>query len=289
MITPHLQYYVQYPISLDCALQCPYCFHSADRGKPWQRGFTIEQYAAWRDKHMQGADRILITFHGGEPSIPRNMDDIVDVLSKTTVEHVEILTNGLGNTDQYRRLLPYANRVDRIICTYHRTVLDPGQRLRFNMAVCWMQMMDLPVVVKELLIHNDYDEVIANQRQWRDRDVDVLVADFRGMDRGRSFEEWGKYDYNDHQLISPEFRHFGPRCHCNQGYRNVIIRGGWFHPGDVLACWEDAKCVGSIQDGTYNPDHYVSKNEITGEVQVVGEGTYQGTYHHDVYHPGVDK
>jgi len=46
-----------------------------------------------------------------------------------------------------------------------------------------------------------------------------------------------------------------------------LIRGGW-HDGDVLACFEDPKVVGNIQENWYNPGYHIYKDVRRGKMDV---------------------
>lgn len=289
-----MNYFIQYPIYLDCNLSCPYCFHKGvsdanDCDTSEERdakrhggayGFSIEDYIKWRDTHLKDIDRIVIHFHGGEPTMPRNILEIEKFLSLSKLEKVDVLTNGVGPESSYGKLIEYKDRIDRIGLTYHRTVIgnDPVLKRRFTSTVLKLHSYGLPIYVKEMLFKEFKAETLAHQRFWATMGIPFKIQDFKGYVRGEDFSELDRYTVDDINILDPEYIKTGKTCSCRKGYKQVLIRGGW-HAGDILACWVDQVVVGSIQENTYNPGYTVSLDTTAGKQRVIGvPPIYRGTY-----------
>lgn len=283
-----MRYYVQHPIYLDCSLRCGYCFHSkefglGDLGGP---GHTIEQYIRWRDTHLVDAEDIIMHLHGGEPSTPLNVAYICRLLHQATVERIDILTNGLGEWDNYHRLLQFADRFHRIGCTYHRKQMGKSKHLRarFEDTVFRLRDAGVPLYVKELLFTDMRDEIVEAKKYWQSRGIEFKVQDFKGSVRGEDFSEFERYTSADIDMVDEEYVHTGRTCCCVKGYKNVIIRGGWM-AGDVLACWIDPTVIGNIQQNTFNPNYRIVLKEKEGRLDVEGvPKLYRGTYGRDRFY-----
>ena len=122
-----MMYLIQYPIPIECALRCPYCFHQQlwqhnDRYPHDQYGvkcaFTPEQYMAWRDKHLADGAEYLCELHGGEPSSCH--DAVFEVMDALDKERFELQTNGLGSESFYRELIKRKSKIARVGFTFHR-------------------------------------------------------------------------------------------------------------------------------------------------------------------------
>ena len=128
-----MKYYVEFPIGYHCNLQCPYCFHQEffqmDRegtaGEKYrtERPFTLEQWRAWRDKHLTNAEEIILHLHGGEPFHPKNVDDVINIIETSDKERIDILSNGMADPESYERLRPFAHKFRRMGFTFHRTLI----------------------------------------------------------------------------------------------------------------------------------------------------------------------
>jgi MoaA/NifB/PqqE/SkfB family radical SAM enzyme len=280
-----------YPITFDCNLRCHYCFHKerfesnyTDRRKR----FTFPQYAAWRDKFIPDASEIVVNFHGGEPFLDGNSNTIASFMRQTEKERPELLTNGLQSIENYSKMDPFLSRVSRIGFTYHRRIIDgvPSYKKKFEENVLALQDKGYPVYVKELMFVDELDNILENRKYWKTKGVTFKIQDFKGVIRGRSQEELPKYGPLEYLYIDNEYRKPGDGCACLWGYKNVIIRGGW-NSGDVLACFEDPKVVGSIQDMWYDPGYRVMKDTKNGGIVVEGlkETIYRGTYDRDMFNP----
>lgn len=295
-----MKYYVEFPIKVDCNLECPYCFHSGRTTDEYKaklasgeystdRGFTIAQWNQWRDLHLGNATEIIVHFAGGEPFHPANVPLWTEFLESTSVERFDMLSNGLGNRQDYALLLKYRERLDRIGLTYHRKVIHGNQALveRYHSTVEFLHHAGLPVYVKELLFVDEREAIKANRAYWEGKGIPFKIQDFKGWDRGFSGEEWAKYTPEDEALISEEYKHVGRYCSCRAKYRSFVIRGHEWMNGDVLACWRDPKVIGNIGDMTFNPAYKILKDHEAGRMEVLGvPAVYKGTYARDLYTPG---
>jgi molybdenum cofactor biosynthesis enzyme MoaA len=282
-----MKYMIHYPIFLDCNLKCEYCFHRDEfkNGNLGGPNFTVDQYKLWRDKFIKDGE-ILINFHGAEPFTSLNIQLITNVLDNTT-ERFELLTNGLENQNNFERILKYKNRIDRIGFTYHRKKIENIEKFNkiYVENISFLQKAGIPVYVKELLIP-EYESKIRNSIElWKQLNIEVKIQDFRGYDKGRDFTELKRYTPEQFALINQEYRKDELVCYCRQGYKNIIIRGGW-QAGDILACWEDPTVIGNIIDMTYNSDYEIIKDFENNRIDVRGvPKIYKGTYERDLYVP----
>jgi hypothetical protein len=237
---------------------------------------------------MSDATEIIVNFHGGEPFLDGNSNTIKSFLRQTEIERPELLTNGLQKLDNYYKMDPYIGRIHRIGFTYHRKIIHgvPSYRNKFEENVLSLKDKGYPVYVKELMFVDELDNILENKRYWKEKGVDFKIQDFKGSLRGKSQEEVPKYGPLEYLYIDCEYRKPGDTCACMWGYKNVIIRGGW-NEGDVIACFEDPKVVGNIQDMWYDPGYRIVKNRQEGrmDVQGVKEVLYRGTYERDLYDP----
>ena len=296
-----MKYFIQYPVYLVCNLRCPYCFHLKEltTGKssgddPVGQGgpnFTIDEYITWRDTHLKDADEIVIHFHGGEPTMEINISYVEEFLKKSSIEKVDVLTNGLGSDLSYSRLIALKDRLFRVGFTYHRTVIgdDSGLRKRYINNVLRLRDAGIPIYVKEMLMVDHRAAIKANKRFWEMMNVSVKIQDFKGYIRGEDFTELQRYTEADIGLLDKEYLK-KTVCACLPGYRQIMIRGGWM-AGDILGCWVDPVVVGNIKDNTYNPNYKVELEQIPGGKQVVTgvPKIYKGTYEGDRYYDNLKK
>jgi len=309
-----MKYYIEYPIPLDCFLQCEYCFHSRYFKK--QNGedikdkyikdltgenkpvFTIEEYLLWRDTHLKDADEIIMHLMGGEPSDNRNVDVVYDILNKTNKEKIEIQSNGLGNEEFFNKLKDYKDKLHRVIFTFHRTVIKDNQKLidKFIKNVLLVKSFGITVIVKELLIVSQRDEILKNKKFWIAKDVQFKIQDFKGTQSGVSYEEYQQYSPIDFLLVDNEYKHDIDSCCCKRGYKNIIIRGYDFGSGDVIACWFcPTSIIGNIKQNTFHPDYKIIKKngklDVTG-VEKIEKGKLldpEHYYENDIWMPEKPK
>jgi len=281
-----MKYYIQYPISVDCNLSCPYCFFTEEKNRSDLNApdFSVHEYNIWRDTHLKDADEILLHFQGGEPTTDKNISDIVEFLSNTSIEKIDLLTNGLGSIDSYEKLLPYRHRFHRIGFTFHRKVIGHDSNLcqTFHDNVLLMKSLGFPVYVKELLFSEETDRIISSKLSWEKYDIPFKIQDFKGWDAGTDFTEYMNYTDEELALIDQEYLKSGNECYCVKGYKNIIIRSGWMS-GDILACWKDLTVIGNIKDNTYNPNYkiMVDTSYPDGIDVIVDKKLYRGTYPRD--------
>jgi hypothetical protein len=256
-----MKYYIEYPIPIVCDLKCPYCFHRQlwdhnERYPHNQYGdkcaFTLQQFKAWRDKHLADGTEYLVELHGGEMSHLDCQDIVLDIIDNMGgPTKFQLQTNGLGcKSEGFYDRLPYrADKIDRVGFTYHRKMMKGDKVFRANVRL--LQEHGIKVYVKELLILEHKAAILNHKKYWEDKGVEFRVQDFKG---GGPYPcEADKYTPEDWALIHPEYQHFGPRCACRAGYKQIIIRGYDQHSGDVLACWQDHRVIGHIADGWYEP------------------------------------
>jgi organic radical activating enzyme len=288
-----------FPISFHCNLRCPYCFNTEFynylAGKTtvnkWRdrRPFTIEQYKAWRDKHLTDATSIVMHLFGGEPFCKRNLYDVLNIISVMDKEKIDLLTNGVGFEKDYDNLKQYVNKIHRIGFTFHRSVIGENdyQVKQFEQNVMRVAKFFPNVYVKELLIKEHRDAILRHRDFWRRKEIDFKIQDFKGMDRGWSGEAYKDYTPVDNFLVDPEYKHYGNECTCMKGYKSLFIRGYDMadvdhSAGDVIGCWHDPCVVGNILEDWYSPDNVVKRSDKG--IEVVGcNKLYRGTYEKDLY------
>jgi len=290
-----MKYFLCYPVAYDCNLRCHYCFHKERFESNYtdkRKRITFKQYEAWRNKFLSDATEIVVNFHGGEPFLDGNSNIMASFMRQTEMEKPDLLTNGLQKPENYDKMDPFLDRMYRIGFTYHRRIIDgvPAYKKKFEENVLRLQDKGYPVYVKELMFVDLHEETIKNKRYWKEKGVDFKIQDFKGTIRGKSQEEIPKYGPLEYLHISEEYRKPGDTCACLWGYKNVIIRGGW-NEGDVIACFEDPKVVGSIQEMWYDPGYKIVKNRSEGRIDVQGlkEEVYRGTYERDMFDPDKDQ
>lgn len=295
-----MKYYIAYPISPACDLHCDYCFHSrhhaqnyegttGEEGEPTtERRSTFADWDRFRDTHLKEAEDILVHFHGGETFLSTNAHTVLAFMKHTKIERADLLSNGLQDPAMYRTVAEYASRVHRIGLTFHRRVIggvpELVERFRSN-AELLKGLIGDRVYVKELLFVGTREILLAAKREWESRGFRYKIQDFKGFERGRDFSEWRSYSPEDMLAIDSEYKRGGDECACMRGYKNILIRGGW-HDGDVLACFEDPKVVGSLQRNDYLPDYRVVKDFQEGRIDVQCPGAgYVGHWDRDLYKP----
>lgn len=294
-----MKYYVAFPISLDCDLHCWYCFHAqrhvrnydgtqGDEGDEHpMRRITFADWDRFRDTHLRDADDILVHFHGGETFLPGNANTIRAFMRHNRKERADLLTNGLQDEKSYRTIEEYADRVNRVGLTFHRRIIGGVPQLveKFKSNAKFIKSLGVPVYIKELLFAGTRETLLAAKKVWEDLGFQYKIQDFKGVERGRSFEEWKGYSAEDMLAIDSEYKRGGSECCCMRGYKNILIRGGW-NEGDVLACFEDPVVVGNVQANEYLSSYRVVKDFQAGRIDVQGvPKKYKGTYERDVYVP----
>ena len=290
-----MKIYLCYPVTFDCNLRCHYCFHKERFESNYtdkRKRISVPMYIKWRNKFLSGATEILVNFHGGEPFLDGNSNTIASFMRQTEMERPELLTNGLQKPENYDKLDPFIDRVCRIGFTYHRRVIDgvPSYKQKFEDNVLRLRDKGYPVYVKELMFVDLHENIMENKRYWKDKGVEFKIQDFKGVLRGRSQEELPRYGPLEYLHIDSEYRKSGDYCACMYGYKNVLIRGGW-NEGDVLACFEDPKVVGNIQEMWYDSGYKISRRNSKGCIDVQGlkKEIYRGTYEKDLFDPDKDQ
>lgn len=297
-----MKYFVAYPISFDCDLHCSYCFHSYKHGTNYggsqgetgdfcqQRRMTFADWFLFRDTHLKGAEDIIIHFHGGETFLATNTKTIESFMRNTSVERVDLLTNGLQDKEMYRTIENYASRVHRIGMTFHRKVMGNVPELveKFEKnAELLREIVGDRLYIKELLFPGTRETLQIAKKSWEARGYRYKIQDFKGTDRGRDFEEWRSYTAEDILAIDSEYKRGGAECACTRGYTNILIRGGW-NEGDILACFEDPVVVGSIQRNEYHTGYKIVKDFQAGKIDVQGvPKNYKGNWERDLYKSSV--
>jgi len=290
---------IEFPIGIFCDLKCDYCFHTEafeldKQGRLnekylTERPFSIQQYMAWRDKHL-GNGEFLCDLHGGEMSHPNNQADVLNIIDTLDKEHFQLQTNGLGDQAFYAELVKRSGKIDRIGFTYHREKLRSNHLLtaRYINNVEFLHKNGIHVYVKELFIKNNREEILVNKKYWTLRGIEFRIQDFKGVQRGKSFEEFEKYSPIDMALIHREYKHNGDTCYCRKGYKNVLIRGFDIFAGDVIACWSDPTVIGNIMEDWYKPNYTIAR--VNGDIDVQGvDKLYRGTYPKDTWSPENEK
>lgn len=281
-----MKYYIQYPISVDCFLNCPYCFFTEEKEREdlSAPNFSVEEYINWRKTNLNDAEEIRLHFQGGEPSTDRNISDIVNFLKKSDFERIDILSNGLGKEENYLKLKPFKDRFHRIGFTFHRKVIGDNleQCARYENTVRMFKEWGFPVYVKELLFTEEKENILAYRQKWKNEGIPLIIQDFKGWEAGTDFTEFRNYTTDDFLLIDPEYLKEGNECYCLKGYKNIIIRGGWM-AGDVIACWKDLTVIGNIKDNTYSRNYKIKLDYRypDGIDVVVPHKVYRGTYPRD--------
>jgi hypothetical protein len=297
-----VKYYIEYPIPIQCGLRCPYCFHQPlwefnerypDSAYGDKCAFTFAQYEAWRNKHLADGTEFLMELHGGEMSYKGNQRIVLDIIDSADKERFQLQTNGLGDAHFYQQLNERRKKIDSVGFTFHRKEIyknseaAPHLTDRFKTSVLARAANGIKVYVKELLFLDCKEEILKNKEYWESQGVEFRLQDFKGVGGLCTTE---KYTAEDWALIHPEYRHGGPCCHCREGYKQLIIRGYDQHGGDVLACWQDHKVVGSIVEDWYEPyEKIVVDTTAPRGRTVVGKGVYRGDYMRDLKRNALEK
>lgn len=295
-----MKYFIQYPIYLDCNLKCTYCFHNGktDRnpedtdeqyiaklnGGP---NFSVEEYITWRATHLYDGKELVVHFHGGEPTVKRNIELITEFLDKSAIEKLDVLSNGLGPEESYDKLLEYKDRIFRFGLTFHREIIERSTDIRKKFCKTAFKLRDsgIPLYIKELLILKYKPQLLSNKAFWEAQGVEFRIQDFKGYVRGQDFSDFDRYTIDDINLIHHEFIKTGSFCSCLPGYKQIMIRGGWM-AGDVLGCWIDPTVVGNIKENTFNPNYKVHLDYKNNRTEVIGvPKLYRGTYNGDRWDP----
>jgi len=289
-----IKYRIDFPIRKDCGLKCFYCFHVDyfEKNHPYDkedydRGFTLDEWAAWRDKFLRSPNEILLNIHGGETFDPvRNSKLLREIMEHDVnrIQTYDFLSNGLVDTNTYYETLNgFEKQVKRIGFTFHREMIAEKPKLvkRFEDNVLFVkEELGIPVYVKELLRVKDREKIIKNRDYWKLKGIDFKIQDYKGDFKGATFTEYSKYSGLDHALIDEEYKH--PKnifCTCMKGYRTFGIRGYEPFGGDVVSCWQDPVIVGNIQEGWFNNNFKVDRYPGTSVRNVIGvPKKYAGTF-----------
>jgi hypothetical protein len=293
-----LKYYIGFPISFHCNQRCSYCFNAEfyqyiDKNigvNKWrdQRPFSLDQFKSWVLTHLSDSE-IIIHLFGGEPFCSQNVDDVFEIIESLDFVKFDLLSNGIGDLEFYKRLTQYSSRLSRVGFTFHRTVIKSDLISRFENNVLEVYNAGIPVYVKELLILDQRDGILANKRFWLDKGISFKIQDFKGYDRGFSNEEQFEYKPIDRLLIDSEFKHYGKTCSCLKGYKNLFVRGfdmADVYPkgGDVIACWYDPTVIGNVIDNWFDESYFVNRTD--GKIDVSCKTKlYRGTFEKDLYIP----
>lgn len=256
----NMKWFIAYPILFDCNLRCSYCFHYERFVSNYYKlpSFTIDQYKKFRDTHLLPAEDLLVHFHGGEPFIDTNTNIISTLMKNMELERFEFLTNGLQKIENYKKVIPYKDKIYRIGFTYHRKMIEHISELnkKFEENILFLHKQGIPVYVKELLFVEDREKIKEHKRKWRDLGIPFKIQDFKGYDRGKDCSELKKYTPEDWLLIDFEYKKFSRYCSCKKGYKNVLI-GGHTLSGLIFGCFEDMKIVGNIIKNEFNSNYDV--------------------------------
>jgi hypothetical protein len=266
------KWYIAYPILFDCNLRCSYCFHHERFYSNYTKhqSFTIDQYKKFRDTHLLPAEDILVNFHGGEPFLDTNINTICTFMRCAKIERFDLLTNGLQSRENYERLIPFKDRINRIGFTFHRRMIGniPDLVKKYEENLLYLHEQGIPVYVKELLFHEDREVIKENKKKWKALGIPFKIQDFKGFDRGKDFQEIKNYDDEDWYLVDFEYKKCGDTCTCFKGYRNILI-GGHTLGGKVFACFEDMKIIGDIPKNEFNSNYVIKRTRKGIEVQGV--------------------
>jgi len=250
-----MRYYVSYPIFIDCNLRCDYCWFKQshyDTGDIGTVGITPAQWSRWRDTHLTDAEEILVEFTGGETFMPRNVKVMRDFMDNTTVERLDMLTNGIQPWPVYEAFVrDYGKRINRIGLSYHRMMLNTQQKALFHENVIRLRDAGVRVYVKELLAPQVYEEVLAARDDWKAEGITVKLADFRPPRDKHHSDGWQSFGVA--QMDQEYVRTIGYPCSCRHGYKTIIIQSRWT-AGEVIACWFNQVVVGNIVENTFNPN-----------------------------------
>jgi pyruvate-formate lyase-activating enzyme len=284
-----MKYLVCYPILYDCNLRCNYCFHHERfvTNYTHRQQFTIPQYLKFRDTHLVNPEDIIVHFHGGEPFLDTNINIIRAFLRSAKIERADLLTNGIQDRANLDKILEFKDRIHRIGFTYHRKMIQniPSMVRLFEENVKYMIDQGVPVYVKELLILEYRDLIKEAKRKWKQKGVEFKIQDFKGCDRGKDFSEAKGYTAEDYYLIDAEYKRGGLTCSCVKNYKNVLICGHTMS-GDVVACFEDMKIVGNIQENRWIQNFRIYKDLVNGRIDVQGvPENYKGTWDRGLYKP----
>jgi sulfatase maturation enzyme AslB (radical SAM superfamily) len=255
-----MKWFIAYHILFDCNLRCSYCFHYerfiSNYYKP--NNFTIEQYKKFRNTHLLPAEDLLVHFHGGEPFIDTNINIICNIMKNLELERFDFLTNGIQKIENYKKILPFKNKINQIGFTYHRKMIDSIPELvkKFEENVLFLYNQGIPVYVKELLFIEEREKIKENKRRWKNLNIPFKIQDFKGYDRGKDFNELKKYTIEDWLLVDFDYKKFSKYCSCKRGYKNVLI-GGHTLSGLIFGCFEDMKIVGNIIKNEFNLNYNV--------------------------------
>jgi len=287
--------YIEYPIPIECDLQCKKCFHAPkwalDKIGPEEAykdkyrkepPFTNKDFVKWRDKHLSNHSEFLVELQGGECSHPKCQKvifDIIETLGAHGKTKFQLQSNGTGDKEFYQKLIKYKDLIDRIGFTYHRDEMHNVERRgqeecdrlnkRFNENAQIIIDSGIKFYVKEILLLKHKDDILNDKRYWEERGVEFRLQDFKTLAGRLGFN----YTFEEFLLVHPEYRHQNKTCNCRElygKYTNIIIRGYDYFAGDVIACWHSPVAVGSIVDDWYKSG-YTIKRSINDTLSVVFE------------------
>lgn len=291
-----MKYRIDFPIRKDCALKCFYCFHTDyfNRVHPYDKeefglGFTLNEWALWRNKFLKNSEEILLNFHGGEPFHPNNVTLIKAIFNNdiNDVQTYDLLSNGLSEIENYYSvIIGNEKKIKRIGFTFHREIIKDNKQLinKFEKTVLLIKRLGISVYVKELLRVKDRKLILANKKYWKDTyNIELKIQDYKGDIKGASYTEYNKYSALDHKIIDEEYKHKRSEfCSCMKGYRTFGIRGYDQYSGNVVACWLDPVIVGNIKGGWFNNNFKIDRVPGTSIRNVIGvPKKYSGTFHKD--------
>lgn len=264
-----MNYYISYPLYIECNLHCWYCWFKKshfDKGIIDCIGITPHQWCKWRDLYLKDAEIILVEFNGGETFLPRNVDVMDNFLYETSIEQIDLLTNGLMQEEIYVKFLKkWGSRLMRLGMSYHASIMNDNQIRQFKEnAHIIKKIIGNKLYIKEILVPERLKELLESKKSWEQQGYLVKVQDFKPIRDSRHHKSRSPLyalEYVDIDYLKPMYQ----PCSCRQGYKTIIIQSRW-NPGDILACWHDPVVVGNIIDCTYNPNYIVEKLEVGSNV-----------------------
>ena len=269
-----MKYLVHYPIYFDCNLHCDYCFHKEyfqTYMKIPKTRFNISHWNKFRDTHLVDAEEIIMNMYGGETFLETNTNIITHFIKYSKNEKLDLLTNGLVDMENYKKLVPFVDRVNRIGFTFHRKTINnvPSLIKTYEDNLTFMRDKGFAVYVKEILFPEFRYEILEDRKKWKEKGFEVKIQDFRQDGNKHSNERFDQIPL-DAIIIDQEYLHHGNICSCMKGYKNIIIRQGWDESshGDIIACWHDVKELGNIIDNSYDPNYEIIRDYNLGKIVV---------------------
>ncbi len=179
---PPLTRRIDLNVGYSCNIKCSFCYYLTDvKARDRDKDLTTEQCRTLIRRHYAEGLRVL-EFTGGEPTIRRDLFDLVRFAKETGFPRVSVITNGLRLSDkEYARGLAAAGVEDFLFSVHgstaalHDSVTNvPGSFDRLMKAVRNAQSLGAKVRCNSVVTGVNLSDVYGRARLFRDLGIKTV-------------------------------------------------------------------------------------------------------------------